>query len=445
MATLDGAVDLARDRELVQRCQMGDESSFTELYDRYHRRLHRFCLRRLHSHDDAEEAVQEAFARAWRALPKFGGDRRFYPWLTVIAGNVCTDMLRRSNRIVPMHEMPRRAVEIDGGEDIDAHLLRQVDLAMATEAFSHLSDRHQRVLRLRESTEWSAQRIAESEGVAVPAVDTLLWRARQAFKREFTMLSEAGGLAGLVGIGVAALRRGLARSWLRVASHAPGPLRGPGALAATVALTGAAIAGGGVALVGVGPAPRHASIVSTPSTSSVKTSSAKTSSAEISFVETSSASGLLRAATGTSTHRRPVAGAPAKGAEGFNGGRGSQKSKRARRSGGAASAPAGVLGSAGSGRSAASAVAGAGLGQIVSAVGGHAGSIGGGTSSTSTLVGTASTAASRTVRTASTTSTGTVTTSVQVLTTSTSSLGTATTSTSATTGSSGAGSLPGGL
>ncbi|HTX62073.1 MAG TPA: RNA polymerase sigma factor, partial [Acidimicrobiales bacterium] len=269
---LDGAVDLARDRELVERCQGGDEGSFAELYDRYHRRLLRFCLRRVHSVDDAEEAVQEAFTRAWRAMPHFGGERRFYPWLTVIAGNVCTDMLRRRARVVPMDEMPQRGVEMKG-DDVDEQLLRQVDLAMATEALAHLSDRHQRVLRLRESTEWSAQRIAESEGVAVPAVDTLLWRARQAFKREFAVLSDASGLAGILGFALAAVRRTLARIWLRASTHLPAQMRGPGAIAATVALSGAAIAGGSVALVSSGSAPQRVRVTNISSTAGVRDSS----------------------------------------------------------------------------------------------------------------------------------------------------------------------------
>ncbi len=271
MTTLDGAVDLARDRELVERCQAGDEGSFAELYTRYHRRLLRFCLRRLHSNDDAEEAVQESFTRAWRALPTFGGDRRFYPWLTVIAGNVCTDVLRRRARVVPMEEMPVGPVQLDV-DDVDADLMRQADLALATAAFANLSDRHQRVLRLRESTEWSAQKIAEVEGVAVPAVDTLLWRAREAFRREFAVLSDAGGLAGFLGLCIATLRRGVGRVWLRVAAHTPAPLRGPGALAATLALTGAAIAGGGVALVGSGP-PAHRVTGIPASTTSASSSS----------------------------------------------------------------------------------------------------------------------------------------------------------------------------
>ncbi|MGH9089362.1 MAG: RNA polymerase sigma factor [Acidimicrobiales bacterium] len=256
---LDGVVDLARDRDLVEQCQRGDETAFTELYDRYHRRLLRFCLRRLHEPNDAEEAVQEAFTRAWRAMPRFGGERRFYPWLSVIAANVCTDILRRRSRFVPMDDLPL-AVGASDEDEVDAALLRQVDLAMATEALAHLSERHQRVLRLRETSGWSTQRIAEQEGVAAPAVDTLLWRARQALKREFVALAENGGrLAVAAGFSLVALRRLALRHAARMASQLPlhslPPVRGSGMLVATAAVTGAAIAGGSIALVGAGHAP----------------------------------------------------------------------------------------------------------------------------------------------------------------------------------------------
>lgn len=253
--TLDGAVDLARDRKLVELCQTGDESAFAELYSRYCRRLHRFCLRRLHDSDDADEAVQEAFTRAWRALGSFGGERRFYPWLTVIAANVCTDMLRRRSRVVPMDDLPLRPIDLEPTE-IDEQLLRQVDVDMASAALGHLSDRHRRVLHLREESGWSAQRIAEHEGMAVPAVDTLLWRARQAFRREFVALSDVGGqLAAVLGIGMVAVRRAWSRAAARAASVLPAPVGGPRALAASVVLAGAAVTGGAVALAGSGPHP----------------------------------------------------------------------------------------------------------------------------------------------------------------------------------------------
>jgi RNA polymerase sigma-70 factor (ECF subfamily) len=256
VTTLDGAVDLARDRDLVERCQAGDEAAFADLYARYQLRLHRFCLRRVHAADDADEAVQEAFAKAWRALPRFGGERRFYPWLTVIAANVCTDILRRRSRTILMDEMPLRALEAPG-PDVDDGLMRNVDLAMASEALGRLSDRHQRVLQLREATQLSAQRIAEREGLAVPAVDTLLWRARQAFKREFVALSEAGGLAAAVGVALGSLRRSFARLTGRLASWLPSPTRGPAGFVAAAALAGAVAVGGGVAVLASAPARPH--------------------------------------------------------------------------------------------------------------------------------------------------------------------------------------------
>ena len=100
----DDDVDLARDRVLVTRAQEGDRAAFDDLYLRYYRRLYRFGLRRLHDTHEAEDVAQEAFARAWRALPAFAGDRRFYPWLSVIASHRCTDVLRRRNRSTPVAE-----------------------------------------------------------------------------------------------------------------------------------------------------------------------------------------------------------------------------------------------------------------------------------------------------------------------------------------------------
>lgn len=93
-----GDVDLERDRMLVDHAQHGDEAAFSELYLHYHERLYRYCLRRLENRTEAEDAAQEAFARAWKALSNLAGERRFYPWLTVIASNLCVDAARKRSR-----------------------------------------------------------------------------------------------------------------------------------------------------------------------------------------------------------------------------------------------------------------------------------------------------------------------------------------------------------
>src|SRR6202021_3290978 len=102
---LGGGVDVDRGRVLVERCQAGDSGAFGNLYARYYERLLRFCLRRLNDRHEAEDAAQEAFARAWKALPRFAGERRFYPWLTVIAGTICTDLQRRRSRSTPTDDL----------------------------------------------------------------------------------------------------------------------------------------------------------------------------------------------------------------------------------------------------------------------------------------------------------------------------------------------------
>jgi RNA polymerase sigma-70 factor (ECF subfamily) len=191
----DGSVDVSRDRILVERCQAGDREAFDELYLRYQRRLYRFCMQRVGQAHDAEDVVQESFVRAWRALPRFAGERRFYPWLTVIAGNLCVDTLRRRSRLTPVEES-RIAASDPGTYDIEDAVLHEVDSKMVATAFGHLSTRHQRVLQMREGSDWTYREIAEHEGVGVTAVETLLWRARQALKREFLILDEQRGKVG---------------------------------------------------------------------------------------------------------------------------------------------------------------------------------------------------------------------------------------------------------
>jgi RNA polymerase sigma-70 factor (ECF subfamily) len=251
LSILSDEVDLDRDRALVERCQGGDSSAFGNLYSRYYERLYRFCLRRLHDHAEAEDAAQEAFARAWRALPNFVGERRFYPWLTVIAGNVCTDVLRRRSRNTPTSDVEisaRQALEPNGADTSEDLVLAAVDGQLITEALSRLSDRHRNVLSMREGSGWTYQQIATHEGVEIGTVETLLWRARRALRREFTALSNTKGVLGGFLLGGAGLFKRLSATWTRRVELARANgmglgMRGAAAAAAavTVAITAAVV------------------------------------------------------------------------------------------------------------------------------------------------------------------------------------------------------------
>ena len=77
---------------------MASEAAFEGLAEPLPRELHVHCYRMLASFDEAEDAVQETFLRAWRARDSFDGSSLFRAWLYKIATNVCLDAIRRNGR-----------------------------------------------------------------------------------------------------------------------------------------------------------------------------------------------------------------------------------------------------------------------------------------------------------------------------------------------------------
>lgn len=206
-------VDLERDRALVERCQAGDERAFEDLYLRYRDRLFRFCLRRTSNASEAEDLVQETFARAWKALPNFSGERRFYPWLSVIANNLCTDLARKGRRCTPVEESSLDLLSPAVSSEQEELVERGGEDAILAAALDRLSARHREVLELREGRNWSYQQIASHAGVEVSTIETLLFRARRSLKREYMTLAKTeAGLAGVLGLPLLGLRKVLAGS-----------------------------------------------------------------------------------------------------------------------------------------------------------------------------------------------------------------------------------------
>ena len=229
-------VDLDRDRALVQRFQAGDGAAFDELYGRYRHRLERFCLKRVGDHHAAEEVAQEAFTRALAALPKFAGERRFYPWVSVIASRLCVDHHRSQARSELSSEVSY-PWGVPGGQD---EIVEAVDAELVTTAMARLGPRHQDVLRLREVERWSYRRIADHYQVPIGTIETLLFRARRALRREFDIIDGAG-LAAIPFLG--SFLHGIGRIRDRLAPLASmNPAQSGLAAAATATVAAVAIA-----------------------------------------------------------------------------------------------------------------------------------------------------------------------------------------------------------
>lgn len=197
MALRADDVDLGRDRDLVARFQNGDRDAFDDLYRRYSGRLNRFCLRLTGDAHEAEEVAQEAFVKALRNMHTLDGERRFYPWMTVIARRITIDRHRRLSRIELTASPDLGTVEAD----VD-HLFAAVDAGHVRAAMGNLGPRHRQVLELREADGLSYADIAHRLDVPLTTVEALIHRARKALRREF--VAAGGERRGLFGVPVLA-------------------------------------------------------------------------------------------------------------------------------------------------------------------------------------------------------------------------------------------------
>ncbi|MCU1375744.1 MAG: polymerase subunit sigma-24, partial [Actinomycetia bacterium] len=223
-------IDLAEDRRLVEAWQAGDATAFDDLYRRYFGRLRGYCERRVGS-AAAEEVAQDAFVKALQALPRLSGERRFYPWLTVIAGRLCIDHHRKHGRIQPCDVVD--AGSIDDGHD--ARLSLQADLDALDRALRRLGPRHAEVLDLRERRGLTYHQIASQLGVPHSTVEALLFRARRALRREFEAVS-IERLAGVPALGWVVTRLGRVRDRLAGLGPELGALGGTLAAGAVTAV-----------------------------------------------------------------------------------------------------------------------------------------------------------------------------------------------------------------
>ncbi len=173
--------------------------AFGEL-EQHRAELTAYCYRMLGSPFDAEDAVQDAFMRAWRSRDRFEGRAAMRSWLYRIATNVCLDMLRgRERRARPMDLGPaREPIEANLNvrsekiwiEPIPEQLISPdgdpADLAVEREsirlafvaALQHLPPRQRAVLVLREVLRWEASEVAELLDASVASVNSALQRAR---------------------------------------------------------------------------------------------------------------------------------------------------------------------------------------------------------------------------------------------------------------------------
>ncbi len=186
------------DQQLVERVQRGDKHAFDLLVAKYQRKLGRLISRFVRNASEAEDVTQEAFVKAYRALPGFRGDSAFYTWLYRIGINTAKNYLLANKRLPPT-STPFDTEEAESFEE--AGLLHEVStpenelmskqvVNTVQQALQQLPEDLRSALTLREIEGLSYEEIASVMNCPVGTVRSRIFRAREAVAEKLRPLLE---------------------------------------------------------------------------------------------------------------------------------------------------------------------------------------------------------------------------------------------------------------
>lgn len=188
--------DREADQVLVEQVQRGDKRAFDLLVAKYQRKIFRLLSRLIRDAAEIEDVAQEAFIKAYRALPNFRGESAFYTWLYRIAINTAKNYLVAQGRRAPT----TTETEIDEAENFeegdqlrdvntpDSMLLSKQVGEAVNRAIERLPEDLRTAIVLRELEGLSYEEIAETMNCPIGTVRSRIFRAREAIAEELRPL-----------------------------------------------------------------------------------------------------------------------------------------------------------------------------------------------------------------------------------------------------------------
>jgi len=176
---------------LIDRALGGDDKAFAEILRRYRQPLYHLLLKMVRNKEEAEDLVQEAFIKAFRALGSFNEEYAFSTWLYKIAVNNCIDYLRKKRLQTLSYDKPMemkdgnlRREYADHGPTPDKMLLSAEKSKLINQAIDSLPAKYRTVIVLRHRDEYSYEAIAEKLHLPLGTVKARIFRAREMLKRK---------------------------------------------------------------------------------------------------------------------------------------------------------------------------------------------------------------------------------------------------------------------
>jgi RNA polymerase sigma-70 factor (ECF subfamily) len=189
------------DQALVERVQRGDKQAFELLVAKYQRKLARLLSRFIRDSAEIEDVTQEAFIKAYRALPSFRGESAFYTWLYRIGINTAKNYLVSMGRRAPTttdfdSEETENFEDGDQLRDIntpESELMSKQIAKTVSNAVDNLPEELRTAITLREIEGLGYEEIAEIMNCPIGTVRSRIFRAREAIAQQLKPLLETSG------------------------------------------------------------------------------------------------------------------------------------------------------------------------------------------------------------------------------------------------------------
>jgi RNA polymerase sigma-70 factor, ECF subfamily len=188
------------DLALVRRVQRGDKGAFDALVLKYQHKVVKLVMRYVRSTSEAEDIAQEAFIKAYRAMPQFRGDSAFYTWLYRIAINTAKNAVASRDRSPIEYDLdlqnPEESYDVQGRlkdtETPEALALTEEIRGIVNSAMDALPEDLRTAIVLRELEGLSYEEIAASMDCPVGTVRSRIFRAREAIDRRLREVFDSG-------------------------------------------------------------------------------------------------------------------------------------------------------------------------------------------------------------------------------------------------------------
>lgn len=185
------------DQELVERVQRGDQRAFDVLVKKYQHKIMSLVARYVKHPGDVPDVAQEAFIKAYRALPNFRGESAFYTWLYRIAVNTAKNYLVSKGRKPPSSDIDAQDAEfLDQGhglKDIASpeHILLSEEIRQSIlDVIENLPEDLKQAITLRELDGLGYEEIAQTMDCPIGTVRSRIFRAREAIDKVIQPLIE---------------------------------------------------------------------------------------------------------------------------------------------------------------------------------------------------------------------------------------------------------------